>query len=186
MRDLLPVLLVIACLAVPAEVACAESLGGQTTSGNPPPVTDGDRAKRDEAAAGNTGINEPAPPPVAGADREKREGSATAKNTGIDETPRRPATNADHNQRGEQAVAASSESQAGNAATAERSDAMSAMCLMLESAATANGLPLEFFARVIWEESRFQLNAVGPTTNTGHRAQGIAQFMPYTAAQRPP
>ena len=34
------------------------------------------------------------------------------------------------------------------------------------------------------EESRFQLNAVGPTTSTGHRAQGIAQFMPYTAAQR--
>jgi len=50
--------------------------------------------------------------------------------------------------------------------------------------AAANGLPLEFFVRVIWQESRFQPNAVGPTTRSGHRAQGIAQFMPYTATQR--
>ncbi len=32
---------------------------------------------------------------------------------------------------------------------------------MIESAASANGLPLEFFARVIWQESRFQPDAVG-------------------------
>ena len=35
-------------------------------------------------------------------------------------------------------------------------DTREAMCLMIESAARANGLPLEFFARVIWQESRFQ------------------------------
>ena len=45
----------------------------------------------------------------------------------------------------------------------------------------ANGLPLEFFARVIWQESRFQSDAVGPMTRSGERAQGIAQFMPGTA-----
>lgn len=56
-----------------------------------------------------------------------------------------------------------------------------AICLMIESAARANGLPLEFFARVIWQESRFQANAVGPMTRFGTRAQGIAQFMPGTA-----
>ena len=59
-----------------------------------------------------------------------------------------------------------------------------AICLMIESAARANGLPLEFFARVIWQESRFQADAVGPVTHYGTRAQGIAQFMPGTASER--
>jgi len=59
-----------------------------------------------------------------------------------------------------------------------------AICLMIESAARANGLPLEFFARVIWQESRFQSEAVGPMTRYGTRAQGIAQFMPGTASER--
>jgi hypothetical protein len=58
------------------------------------------------------------------------------------------------------------------------------MCLMIESAAKANDLPLEFFARVIWQESRFQSDAVGPMTRRGQRAQGIAQFMPGTASER--
>jgi soluble lytic murein transglycosylase-like protein len=59
-----------------------------------------------------------------------------------------------------------------------------AMCLMIESAASSNDLPLEFFARVIWQESRFQTDAVGPVTRNGQRAQGIAQFMPGTASER--
>src|SRR6266480_1843077 len=59
-----------------------------------------------------------------------------------------------------------------------------AICLMIESAAKAQGLPLEFFARVIWQESRFQSDAVGPVTRSGQRAQGIAQFMPGTASER--
>src|ERR1700761_4964673 len=58
------------------------------------------------------------------------------------------------------------------------------MCLMVEAAARANDLPVEFFARVIWQESRFQSNAVGPMTRSGERAQGIAQFMPGTASER--
>jgi hypothetical protein len=68
--------------------------------------------------------------------------------------------------------------------TARESDAREAMCLMIESAARAEGLPLEFFARVIWQESRFQTDAVGPLTRRGQRAQGIAQFMPGTASER--
>ena len=59
-----------------------------------------------------------------------------------------------------------------------------AMCLMIEAAARANNLPLEFFARVIWQESRFQPDAIGPMTRRGQRAQGIAQFMPGTASER--
>lgn len=68
--------------------------------------------------------------------------------------------------------------------TALDADTREAMCLMIESAARANGLPLEFFARVIWQESRFQSDAVGPVTRSGQRAQGIAQFMPGTASER--
>lgn len=68
--------------------------------------------------------------------------------------------------------------------SARDSSAREAMCLMIESAARANGLPLEFFARVIWQESRFRPDAVGPVTRSGQRAQGIAQFMPGTANER--
>src|SRR5882724_11711606 len=67
---------------------------------------------------------------------------------------------------------------------ARETDAREAMCLMIESAAKSNDLPLEFFARVIWQESRFQSDAVGPLTRSGQRAQGIAQFMPGTANER--
>src|SRR6266849_8509865 len=68
--------------------------------------------------------------------------------------------------------------------TARETDTREAMCLMIESAAKAHGLPLEFFARVIWQESRFQSDAVGPVTRNGQRALGIAQFMPGTASER--
>jgi soluble lytic murein transglycosylase-like protein len=59
-----------------------------------------------------------------------------------------------------------------------------AICHLVEAAAAANRLPLEFFARVIWQESRFRSDAIGPVTRSGKRAQGIAQFMPMTAAER--
>jgi hypothetical protein len=64
------------------------------------------------------------------------------------------------------------------------SEAQNSICMLLESAARANSLPVEFFARVIWQESRFRADAVGPVTRSGQRAQGIAQFMPGTAAER--
>jgi len=70
------------------------------------------------------------------------------------------------------------------AADARGADTREAVCLMIEAAAKANDLPLEYFARVIWQESRFQSDAVGPLTRRGQRAQGIAQFMPGTASER--
>src|SRR5258707_565172 len=69
-------------------------------------------------------------------------------------------------------------------ARARGADLRESVCMMIESAARAQNLPLEFFARVIWQESRFQPNIVGPRTRSGARAQGIAQFMPRTAAER--
>ncbi len=68
--------------------------------------------------------------------------------------------------------------------TAGSGDTREAICLMIESAAKAHDLPLEFFARVIWQESRFQPDAIGPLTRGGSGAQGIAQFMPGTANER--
>jgi len=65
-----------------------------------------------------------------------------------------------------------------------RSDLRESVCLLIESAARSHELPLEFFARVIWQESRFRADAVGPRTRSGDSAQGIAQFMPRTAAER--
>ncbi|MGB6538030.1 MAG: transglycosylase SLT domain-containing protein [Xanthobacteraceae bacterium] len=53
------------------------------------------------------------------------------------------------------------------------------ICHALEQDAAENGLPVEFFARVIWQESRFNAQAV-----SRKGAQGIAQFMPATADDR--
>jgi len=57
------------------------------------------------------------------------------------------------------------------------------LCLMVESAAVANSLPVAFLTRVIWRESNFDPAAVGPVTRYGTRALGIAQFMPESAAE---
>jgi Transglycosylase SLT domain len=51
------------------------------------------------------------------------------------------------------------------------------ICRVLEQAAAENALPVEFFARAIWQESRFDAMAVSPKG-----AAGIAQFMPTTAS----
>jgi hypothetical protein len=51
------------------------------------------------------------------------------------------------------------------------------ICRALEQSAAENALPVEFFARVIWQESRFDARAVSPKG-----AAGIAQFMPHTAS----
>jgi hypothetical protein len=53
------------------------------------------------------------------------------------------------------------------------------ICRAIEIDAAENGLPVEFFARVIWQESRFNAMAV-----SSKGAQGIAQFMPTTADYR--
>jgi len=71
-----------------------------------------------------------------------------------------------------------------NAEPTPSASTSASICLLVESAAQAHGLPFEFFARLIWQESRFQPNAVGPMTRSGQRAQGIAQFMPGTASER--
>lgn len=68
-------------------------------------------------------------------------------------------------------------------AAAAEGEAGETTCLLVESAARTHGLPLGFFARVIWQESRFDADAIGPLTRSGARAEGIAQFMPATAVE---
>jgi hypothetical protein len=108
-------------------------------------------------------VEEPAPPKDAKTDEKKEEKKDQSTDEKKDENngePQKPKENA------------------------RDIDTREAICLMIESAAKANDLPLEFFARVIWQESRFQSDAVGPVTRNGQRAQGIAQFMPGTANER--
>jgi len=75
--------------------------------------------------------------------------------------------------------------EAGDEATAETGTQpdpkaeIARLCGLLTAAAEANAVPEEFFIRLIWAESRFDPNAVSPVG-----AQGIAQFMPYTAKER--
>lgn len=54
-----------------------------------------------------------------------------------------------------------------------------ALCRMIEGAARSRALPVDFFTRLIWRESSFRTNV---TSRAG--AQGVAQFMPGTAAER--
>jgi hypothetical protein len=51
------------------------------------------------------------------------------------------------------------------------------VCDTLHAAAEAHDLPTPFFIRLIWQESKFDRNAVSPVG-----AQGVAQFMPRVAA----
>jgi soluble lytic murein transglycosylase-like protein len=53
------------------------------------------------------------------------------------------------------------------------------ICHLLEVHADTHGLPRDFFARLIWKESRFDPGAESPVG-----AEGIAQFMPGTAKMR--
>jgi hypothetical protein len=53
------------------------------------------------------------------------------------------------------------------------------VCELIDESAAHFKLPIGFFTRLIWKESRFRSDAVSPKG-----AQGIAQFMPATAAIR--
>ncbi|OAF03696.1 transglycosylase [Bradyrhizobium centrolobii] len=55
---------------------------------------------------------------------------------------------------------------------------MDQFCHALRQAAETSGIPVPFFARLIWQESRFRSNEVSQAG-----AQGVAQFMPETAAE---
>lgn len=53
------------------------------------------------------------------------------------------------------------------------------VCRTIDDVAREAGLDRDFFARLLWQESLFEAGAVSPAG-----AQGIAQFMPGTAALR--
>jgi hypothetical protein len=53
------------------------------------------------------------------------------------------------------------------------------MCRLITGAAEKQHVPASFLTRLIWQESSFRSNAISPAG-----AQGVAQFMPGTAADR--
>jgi len=61
----------------------------------------------------------------------------------------------------------------------EQRPSVDEICRTLAQAAADNDLPEDFFTRLIWQESRFD-----PAARSPAGAQGIAQFMPQTAAMR--
>lgn len=61
----------------------------------------------------------------------------------------------------------------------DQAEFVAKVCRQIELSATAYGLPPAFLAKLIWKESRFDPNAISPMG-----AEGIAQFMPSTAARR--
>lgn len=69
--------------------------------------------------------------------------------------------------------------QAGATAAADLTRYIEAVCLAVAREAIANKIPAVFFARLIWQESRFN-----PSAQSYKGAQGIAQFMPATARSR--
>ena len=58
-------------------------------------------------------------------------------------------------------------------------NALATLCGIVESSAKAEGLPVDFFTKLIWRESSFRPTAISPAG-----AQGVAQFMPQTASER--
>lgn len=56
---------------------------------------------------------------------------------------------------------------------------LASVCRLIETSARAEKLPVDYLTRLIWQESRFNAHAVSPKG-----AQGMAQFMPGTAAER--
>src|ERR1700733_552106 len=65
------------------------------------------------------------------------------------------------------------------AAAAGEENVIGSICALIDSSARAQGLPVAFLTRLIWQESNFQAGAVSPAG-----ARGIAQFMPGTASAR--
>jgi hypothetical protein len=68
---------------------------------------------------------------------------------------------------------------AGDGAADQGESLVSSICRLVDSSARAQGLPVSFLTRLIWQESNFRPNVSSPAG-----AQGIAQFMPGTAGER--
>jgi hypothetical protein len=77
------------------------------------------------------------------------------------------------------AALAEPQEQAGRGPSAGMESIDQALCRMIERAATTHRLEIGFLTRLIWRESSFR---PGVVSRAG--AQGVAQFMPKTAAER--
>jgi hypothetical protein len=77
-------------------------------------------------------------------------------------------------------VALSAPAASADGSSANQGDGVAqAACRLVESAAHSSYIPVGLLTRLVWTESRFQAHVISPKG-----AQGIAQFMPGTAAER--
>ena len=96
-------------------------------------------------------------------------GTVTAS---VEDSPALDATNAD-----EKAISADDAAHAA-ASVDEESALPHLICETVKAAAEEHDIPIGFFVRLLWQESRFRSEEV---SSAG--AQGIAQFMPQTAVE---
>ncbi|KWV60629.1 transglycosylase [Bradyrhizobium macuxiense] len=75
-------------------------------------------------------------------------------------------------------AAAASAGQPEQTIAGPQASSIDVFCRTLKDAAEASEIPVAFFARLIWQESRFRADEI---SHAG--AQGVAQFMPETAAE---
>jgi len=68
---------------------------------------------------------------------------------------------------------------ADSAAPTKEETVADVVCPLIDASARLNGLPVVFLTRLIWRESSFQ-----PAVTSSAGAEGVAQFMPGTAAAR--
>lgn len=68
---------------------------------------------------------------------------------------------------------------AGEESTPDKGSPFDKICHAVERVSAENDLPVEFFIRLIWQESKFESRLI-----SRKGARGIAQFMPATAAER--
>jgi hypothetical protein len=132
-------------------VAAALVVWSTQAAAQTPAPSVGDQTKPDSAQS-SSGPVQPAPAP--------------AKDDTDNKAPAKPAEN-----KAEQAPA-----QEPKKAAAAQLPTAQDICRAVEHSAGEYELPVEFFARVIWQESRFNARAISPKG-----AEGIAQFMPATA-----
>src|SRR5438270_6512371 len=71
-----------------------------------------------------------------------------------------------------------------NATSGPSSELGDTICPMIEAAARVHGLPIDFFTRVIWQESRFRPDEIGPLTRSGARAKDRPISTPHPGAER--
>jgi hypothetical protein len=111
--------------------------------------------------------------------QEKKNGEPTSSNKGeLKGTNATPAGDGAGTATGGDKSGSTGTGGEGSGANKEADNSLDTLCTEVRTSAEQNGLPVAFFANLIWQESRLQRDSV---SHAG--ALGIAQFMPEVAVE---